>query len=225
MSQLMLVNPRRRKRRSSGKRRKMTAKQAKYFAPRRRRAKSSSKRRARRSVATVARRVGRRVRRSARRFASNRSGSSKALSLKPAAFLKNTALPAAMGGAGALAIDVIWGMAPIPANLKTGPLAPLVKVAGAVGIGLLASRFAGKDIGAKVVGGYLTVLAYNLAKNAVQKAMPTLPLGDYDMGYIQSGQFFPDASAGMGVYLAPPAPEPAGMGSYISGYDYDGAAY
>jgi hypothetical protein len=223
MAELLLVNPKRRKRRAGARRnpRKMTAKQAKYFAPRRRKRRSGN-----RVSATAAPRVSRRRRshrkgrRSVSRFLGSKSG---ALSLKPNVFLKDTLIPSAIGGAGALLVDFAWANVPgIPTAIKAGPMGTVAKAAAAVGIGLLASKFAGKKIGSQVTSGYLTVLAYNTIKGMVQKAMPTLQLGDY--GWIQSGPFVPDPS--MGVYvssdvpaLVPPPSVSADMGAYVSGYD------
>lgn len=215
MSELMLVNPRKR-RRKSGKRR-MSAKQAKYFSPRRkRRAAASSPRRrrrasARRAAAPVARRARRRSRRS---FLRNTSGS---LSLKPNVFIRETLIPSAVGGAGALAVDAAWAALPLPAQIKSGPMAPVAKAAGAVAVGLIASKVAGKKIGAQVTSGYLTVLAYNLLKGVVQKALPQMPLGDYGMGYVQAGQFLPDQS--IAAYLEAPTSAPSGVGAYLNEYE------
>lgn len=219
MSELLLVNPRRRKRkaaRRNPKRRTMTAKQAKYFGGGKT-ARRKSKRRstARAAASPVARRSHRKARRSRRSFMRNTSGS---LSLKPNVFIKETLIPSAIGGAGALLVDVAWGALPfIPASVKTGPLAPFVKAAGAVAVGLVASKVAGKKIGAQVTGGYLTVLAYNLLKGVVQKAMPQLPMGDYNMGYVQAGAFLPDQS--ISAYLEAPTPSQSGVGAYLNGYD------
>lgn len=218
MSELLLVNPRRRKRRkSSGKRRTMTAKQAKYFAPRKSRKRKSPRRRSSvRASAPAARRSTRRVRRRSRRsFLRNTSGG---ISLKPNVFIKETLIPSAIGGAGALAVDAVWGMVPgIPANLKTGTLGMLVKAAAAVGIGIAASKVAGKKIGGQVVTGYLTVQAYNLAKGMLQKAMPQITLGEYGMGFVQAGQFLPDQS--ISAYLEAPAAASQPMGAYLNEYE------
>lgn len=224
MSELLLVNPRRKRRRKSTARRnpkrKMSALQAQYFGKRRKsgggRKRRASKRR--HSVAKVARRVGRRARRAARRFGSSRSG---AMKLIPANIVKGTLLPAAMGGAGAIAVDVIWGMlgSKLPANLQTGTLGTAVKAAGAIGVGQLASKFLGREIGQRVTAGYLTVLAYNLIRGMAQKAMPSLPgLSDYSMGYTQAGPYIPDGYTppNVGAYL----PDPS-MGSYVDGYADD----
>lgn len=218
MSELLLVNPRKRRRSKRRGPRKMSALQAKYFGKRRK----SGRRKTRRSTrATTAaprrssRRKTRRVSRAIRRFAGSRSG---ALSLRPNIFIRDTLMPSAIGGAGALLVDVAWGAIPfIPANLKTGPLAPFVKAAGAVAVGLVASQVAGKKFGGQVVSGYLTVFAYNMLKGLVQQAMPQLPMGEYDMGWVQAG-VAPQYDASIGAYLEAPAPS-AGMGAYLNEYD------
>lgn len=215
MSELMLINPRRRKRKAAKrnpKRRRMSAKQAKFFAPKRRRSRRRST--ARRVASPVARRSHRRARRSRRSFLRSTSGS---LSLNPSTFIKETLVPSAIGGAGALAVDVAWGMLPIPAQLKTGAIAPIAKAAGAVAVGLIASKVAGKKVGAQVTSGYLTVLAYNLMKGFVQKSLPQITLGDYGMGYMQAGQFLPDQS--IAAYLEAPTAPPPAMGAYLNEYE------
>ena len=137
MAQLLLVNPKRRKRKAAKKsasaprrrRRKMTAKQAKYFAPKRKRRTS----RARAAATTPARKVRRRrASRGLAGFARNTSGS-----VNPRAIVG----PAVIGAAGALGLDVLYGYLPIPANLKAGTFAPLVKLGAVIGISMLASRF------------------------------------------------------------------------------------
>lgn len=218
--QLMLVNPKR-------KRRRMTAKQAKYFGKRRRRrttavsaARNPTRRRRsrRRSRVTVrARRnpTAATIRR-ARRSGRARSRSMLA-GLVPGNLIKGTLMPAAIGGGGALLVDLAWGFAPIPAQIKTGPLAPIAKIAGAIVVGAVAGKVLGKDVGQKVTAGYITVLAYNFAKSTVQKFAPALPLGDYDMGYISPAVTMNDPS--IGAYIdGPGVGSPSSVGSYVSGY-------
>lgn len=82
----------------------------------------------------------------------------------PISFLTNTLMPSVVGGAGALALDVAIGALPLPPTLKTGPMAPLVKVAGAVGLGMLASKMVNRRIGEQIAAGALTVQVYNFAK-------------------------------------------------------------
>lgn len=137
----------------------------------------------------------------------------------PIAFLTNTLVPSAVGGAGALALDVVIGVLPLPDNLKTGPMAPLVKIAGAVGLGMLAGKVVGRRVGEQVAAGAITVQLYNFAKAQLIKfgggKIPGLSmypdgyLSEYvsghempALGYTDSGMQVDGAMAGYesGVY-------------------------
>jgi len=76
----------------------------------------------------------------------------------------NTLMPSVVGGAGALALDVVVGVLPLPDTLKTGPMAPLVKIAGAVGLGMLGSKMISRRVGEQIAAGAITVQLYNFAK-------------------------------------------------------------
>ncbi len=84
-------------------------------------------------------------------------------------FLKDTLIPSAVGGAGALALDVAVAALPLPATMKTGPMAPLVKAAGAVGLGMLAGQFLGRRTGEQIAAGALTVTIYNVARTTLAR--------------------------------------------------------
>lgn len=214
MSQLMLVNPRRKKRR------KMSALQRQYFG--KRRASSPARRRRRRASvsglsnprrrrrrATVAHHASRRHRRrrvSIRARRNPRAMSHGALSFREITsgkVLKDFVLPAAIGGAGALALDVLWGVLPIPPQFKTGQFAPVFKALGVLGIGALASGPLPPRLVKPAVFASLTIMAYNFAKVTLQQSMPNVPLGAYidghmgayisggGMGYISPGQVYP----------------------------------
>lgn len=108
-------------------------------------------------------------------------------------FVKDTLMPSVVGGAGALALDVAVGMLPLPPALKSGPMAPLVKAAGAVGIGMLAGQFLGRRTGEQVAAGALTVTVYNVARMMLVKAsngrIPGLSgyVDEYVSEYVDSG--------------------------------------
>ena len=133
----------------------------------------------------------------------------------PINFLMNTLMPSVVGGAGALALDVAIGVLPLPANLKVGPMAPLVKIAGAVGLGMLAGKMVNRRIGEQIAAGAITVQVYNFAKAMLIKVgqgkIPGLSmypdgyLGEYvsgnempELGYtdsgLQVGTYMPDDS-------------------------------
>jgi len=108
-------------------------------------------------------------------------------------------MPAAIGGAGALGVDVLFGFLPIPPQFKTGIFAPIAKIAGAVAVGWVAGQFATKRTADQIMVGAITVTVYNLAKGWMQTAMPQIALGEYvngygsdTMGYVSAAQFQPD---------------------------------
>jgi len=105
-------------------------------------------------------------------------------------FVRDTLMPSVVGGAGALALDVAVAMLPLPPAMKTGPMAPLVKAAGAVGIGMLAGQFMGRRVGEQVAAGGLTVTMYNLARGVLSRASG---------GKIPGLSMYPD---GMGAYVS-----------------------
>lgn len=177
-------------------------------APKRR--KASRRRSARRTttVAPVKRRASRR-RSGGWKITSPRAASRAGRQLRyrrpnPIAFLTNTLMPAAVGGAGALALDVALGVLPLPANLKTGPMSPLIKVAGAVGMGMLVSKMVNRRVGEQFAAGAITVQLYNFAKVMLIRVgggkipglsmYPDGPMGEYvsgeeipSLGYTDSG--------------------------------------
>lgn len=140
-------------------------------------------------------------------------------------------MPAAVGAGGALALDVAWGMLPIPAQFKTGPfIGPAVKIGGALGIGWLASMVATKRTADQVMVGAITVTIFNIARTFVANTFPQVTLGNYNngnwneetIGFVSQAQFQPDPL--IGEYVDGYVPdyetrESAGMAEYVSGYD------
>lgn len=216
MSELMLINPRKRR-----KARKMTAKQAKYFGKRRKRRASPARAKVARVAAPRRRRrraaaksVGRgrvvyaRRRRSSRRRSKGGGGLSLRSLTNPSSLMRQI-MPAALGAAGALAFDVAYALVPIPATWKAGPLAPITKVAFILGAGVVASMFAPKKLAGEAVAGALLVTAYDFLKTNIRTMAPTLPLSEYvsGVGYIS------------------PAMQIGPMGEYVSGVGEMPTAY
>lgn len=178
--EILLINPRRKR----SRRRPMSALQRKYFGRRVSHAARNPRRsprrrvtRARRNPSTAlsipspARRIRRRrsVRGRARLFRRRRSsGNISSFS----GFTSNALMPAAIGAAGALALDMAWAHLPLPPTLMSGPLAPITRIAGAVGIGMLAGMVAGKKFGGAAMLGALTVTGYDLIKGYMTAAAP-----------------------------------------------------
>lgn len=88
----------------------------------------------------------------------------------PIGFLSETLVPSAIGGAGALGLDVLFGVLPLPATLKASPFFPAVKVAGAIGLGMAAGMVVSKKTANQIAAGAITVTLYNFAKAALNKA-------------------------------------------------------
>lgn len=106
-------------------------------------------------------------------------------------FVSEKLVPAAVGGGGALLLDVAMGILPLPATLKTGALAPVVRVAGAVGVGMLAGMVTNKRTADRIAVGALTVTLYQLAKGALVKMLPagTIPGLSAPEGYEYIGEY------------------------------------
>lgn len=206
MGHLMLVNGKKKKRKATPK--QLTALRRARAArghgkKKRRRARATAtpvkRHRARRLSASETRNI---MRRQNKRYKHNPTG----FSMKN--FVKSALIPSAMGAGGALGLDLAMAYLPLPAQLKTpGPIRSLVRIAGAVGLGLIGSKIAGRQVGAAVGAGALTVVLYSELKTIIQKQMPTLMLGDNDypaLEYISPGEMaaYEDESTTVGNYVS-----------------------
>lgn len=235
MPAVWIVNPipipkgqtmaKREKRRRTAAQRAATARM--IAANRRRRSASTRKRRARRRQSNpVAALNVRRYNASRRSRARRRSN--------PVGFVGDLAdklMPAAVGGLGAIALDVALAALPIPENFKSGALKPVVRVAGAIGLGALAGMVASRRVGNQVAAGALTVVLYDTAKGMLaQVAGGKIPgIGVYDVPGIGPVEVSPDLLSYMspgiqvgndnGNAAAAPAvlPNTGNMGEYVDG--------
>lgn len=231
MSELLLINPRRAKRRKS-KSRTRVRRRAIASAPRRRRRK-----RARALVAHAPRRIRRRrLRNPSRRHIGRKRRAMGGYRIRRrrlrnpsvggfrvGGMLKQTVIPAVTGGIGAIALDVAWGYGQqyLPASMQSGFVSTAVKIAAALGLGMVAGKVVGKQRAQTAVMGAVTVIAYQALRDVLKTSLPTVKgLGgyadyqDYSMG-------------GMGAYMPPqlgfvsPAPILQGLnggqvGAYMS---------
>lgn len=161
MSELMLINPRRRKR-------KMSAKQLKFFGKRRK------KKYSRRGYTIGSSPIRRLKLNPKRRY--RRNPSTRGFNIQ--SFAQNTLIPSAIGAAGALSLDVLLGFLPLPAAFKSGPMRPIVKLVGAVGIGMIAGMIGQRKMAEQVTAGAVTVVLYDTMKGFLQTSLPNIPLGD-----------------------------------------------
>lgn len=179
--------------------------------PRRRRRRSRSRSR-RRAVArrsnprryTVRHVVGRRRRRRNPRFG-----------LPSGRGMLGAVMPAAVGAAGAVGLDVALGYASfLPETFRSGWGRHGIRFAGALGLGWIASKIASKNTADAIRAGALTVVIYGVLREVLQKFAPTVPgLGDYEemeVGYIDAASVIDD---GTGAYLE----DQSGTGAYMEG--------
>lgn len=184
MAELLLINPRHKRR---SRRRKMSALQRRFFGGGRRRKTRRSRtslfgggrrrvRRLRRNPAVVPVTTGRRRRRfsRARRYVSRsrrrRGGGSMGLG-----GVMEMLVPAGIGAAGAIALDMAYASLPLPASLTTGTLAPVTRIAGAIAIGVAVGAVMGRRNGALAGAGALTVTMYDIIKPLVASSFPSVP--------------------------------------------------
>lgn len=136
--------------------------------------------------------------------------------------ITNQLMPAFYGAAGGIALDVALGYVPLPDMLKTGYAKHATKIAGALGIGILARKFL-RGKGSAVAAGALTVAVYGLLKDVAIRFAPQVKgLGDYEEVTIDN------TADQIGAYINGYLPDGSSspMGAYISGTDPadDGAA-
>jgi hypothetical protein len=186
--ELLLINPRSRRRRSP---RRMSALQRKYFGKRRRvsRVRRNPRRSRRTLVAATHRRTRRRTHRRSYRVTRARRnpvrrrsrvrrafGSVRGMTSGAMGFAKDKLLPGAIGGAGALAVDLAWPYATpyLPQMLVTGALVPVTRIGLAIGIGMLGKMIGGKRFGDEVMNGAIIVTLYDVMKGYAVAAEPAI---------------------------------------------------
>lgn len=146
--------------------------------------------------------------------------------------LVSAVMPAAIGAAGAIGLDVLMAYLPLPATLQTGWMNTLTRAAGAIGLGLVAGKVMGKSIGHEVAAGGLIVVAYSALKATLAPTLGTsikglsglADFGDYAPAY--SGQSGAMMGQGMGAYMQPRlgAYMQPRLGAYMNPAAYVGAA-
>lgn len=191
MGQLMLINPRKRR---ATKKRKIRRNPAAKAAPRVA-AKSNPIRRRRRPAVAAYRSIRRRARRN------------------PDGRLMGQIMNAAVGGAGAVAVDVIQGYLPLPTALRTGYMPYVVKA----GLGFALGAF-GRDIlgqnAARMGAGAMTVALYGALK---QLTAGVLPGASVASGATVAGLGYGSPTPVLGEYLTGPGSRMNGLGAYITG--------
>lgn len=122
-------------------------------------------------------------------------------------------VPAAIGGAGALALDIALSKIPQPAFLDNPAGRFGFRTVGAIALGMIAG-FIKPSIGRQVTAGALTVVAYQTIRDVVQKVAPSITVNGYmddNMGYVDPAPRL--EGSGMGAYMNRAAAQP--MGAYM----------
>jgi hypothetical protein len=219
MNELLLINPRKRRGRKTAAKRgaggRFVKARASNPAPRKR--KRISRKRAHNPISTVRRHV-----------AKHRSRARRHNPIKGFAgmggLVNSTIMPGFIGAAGALGLDLLLGIVPLPVAVKTGPMKYLVKGAAAIAVGALGGMVLPRATAHKMAVGALTVTLHDFMKEQTVRLFPALPLGDVDgLGYYSpgyaAGSMLPDNSAdsvdGMGFYA-----DQSLMGEYVESGSY-----
>lgn len=214
--ELLLINPRRRKRRGgmpAGLKRYWAAKRNPRGVPRSGVRKPRRRNRARagqRGYKARATRVGRYMRARAKRsYANPRRRRARRNPLPTLRGLQGMLTPALIGGAGAVALDVLYAQLPIPAAYKAGAFAPVVKAAAVIAVGEIARKL---RVGGRMVdiavGTSLAIIAANFIRAQVATTFPSVAMGAYlDYGYDNPQLSYASA--------APFLPAPSNMSAYV----------
>ncbi len=197
--QALLVNPRRRsrKRRTAAQKRataKMIAANRRRGRAPARRKKATRKRRRSNPVGYYVSNPRRRTRRKRRSVAARRT---RRRNPSMRGIVNSMIVPAATAGAGALALDVLWGYVPVPANIKTGPMRHVAKGLGAIAMGWGVGKVASKRTGDMMALGALTVIFHTAFRELTAQYAPQIALGYYSAG--QPVGYDPS----LGMYVGP----------------------
>lgn len=132
--------------------------------------------------------------------------------------VRNQLIPALIAGGGAVANDLGYSLASryLPEQFQTGIFRHLGKAATAILLGYVASMVAGKRLGDQLGAGALTVVGYNVVKEAITRVAPDLGsrLGMYlpmdGLGYPGAGWNptwggYNNTMGRLGMYLQPMA--------------------
>lgn len=142
------------------------------------------------------------------------------LSFSPRGIM-NALIPAGMGAAGAVALDVAMNFVPLPAQFQTPLYKNIARIAGAFALGYVSSFVLGREKAKQVTLGALTVASYNVVRDVVTTNFPQLGLHGaetYDLSDLRMGYISPAArlSPGVGAYMRSSMPTPApGVGAYM----------
>lgn len=137
----------------------------------------------------------------------------------------NALIPAGMGAAGAVALDLAMNYVPLPAQFQTPLWKNVARIVGAFGLGYVATFALGREKARQVTLGALTVASYTVIRDLVSQNFPQLGLSgaesydmsDLRMGYLSPAPMLTSARQnGMGAYMSSSMSTPApAFGAYM----------
>lgn len=172
-NEVLLINPRKPRRRRRPVRRRRRNPNGNQNAARRAAARWTGSRPGLTRRANPRRRPIRGRRSGLRRYRRNPNGGRMTMR----SVMNNVVVPAFQAGAGALALDIIWGYVPVPLEWKTGNLRHVVKGGGAIVLGMVAQQMLGAQMGRNIAMGALTVTFHDALRDMVAQFAPNIPLG------------------------------------------------
>ena len=114
--------------------------------------------------------------------------------------LMNAVVPAAIGGAGAVGLDILIAYLPLPTSLQSGWGNYATKIAGSFAVGYLGGMALGKEKGHQITAGALTVSLYTILRALAQQS-----LGTSVKGLSGLADFRDYRRTAMGAYMDPAA--------------------
>lgn len=131
-------------------------------------------------------------------------------------------MPAAIGAGGALALGMLWTKfsASIPATFQTGAMGSVAQIAAAMGLGVLAGKVAGRQVGMQVAAGAITVTMFNLfssyaSGSGLLAAGGAGSYGGYNGAYTAAGGYGGYATGVAGLGAGPRMRRRGRMGRYV----------
>jgi hypothetical protein len=196
MSEILLVNPRKRRR-------------------------ATKKRRVTRKRAVARRRNPVRRKRSVRRRRRNPRVTARGVQAQ--------LMTASTGALGALGLDIALAYIPLPAQFTGGMVGKVVKMAGAVALGVVAHQLGATAVNAnRMAEGALTVQLHGIGKDLMMQFAPQIALSAYmdeGMGYYGSG-WNPGNENGLNSYLTDISADQMGIDNANLGmYEHSEAGY
>ena len=129
--------------------------------------------------------------------------------------IQSTLMNSVIAGAGAVGVDFVADMLPLPVSMKVGWTGVATKAAIAVGVGIIGKKFLGRNA-EKMAEGALTVLAYSSIKGLMPSTLTT-GAAINGLAYAGAGQ-----AAGMSQLAEYLNPDPfgsqslSGLGEYVN---------